>query len=1104
MKFIHLFRCNIPLIASKQLWRTMRIFMVIMTTFLMQVSASTKAQQLTIKDNSISLREVFSEIRKQTGYNVLAQSYLVNKAKKLNLNLLNVPLEDALKRILEPQDLEFTIKEKAITIKEKEKSIIDKVVDYFTSIDVTGKVVDENGQPIAGATIRVKGTSQISNSGIEGLFILKNVPDDAIIEISYIGFLPKEIKASRDLGVITLQVKIGNLDEVTINAGYYNVKQRELTGSISKVSAETIGKQPVNNPLLALQNRVPGLDIVQQTGLPGGNFSVRIRGRNSISSGLEPLYVLDGVSYPSIRLNTLNSNGIFPGGVSPLSMINPNDIESIEVLKDADATAIYGSRGANGVILITTKKGITGDLMINANISHGGSQVGKKLQLLNTEQYIALRMEAFKNDGITPGASDYDVNGTWDKNKYTDWQEEQIGRTAAITNAAVSVSGGNSTSNYLISGNYYQEGTVFPGDFCFKRAGLHTNLNFGSNESRFKASLTATYSSTISKLMQGDPTYHIFRAPNAPDNYDQFGQLNWANNTIITNPAAVLLNTQDANTDNLVGNINFSYRVVKNLTLSGSFGYNTSKREEVDKLPNAARRPTASVTSLSRASTFGNSSNVSWISEPRLNYETNLGKGRLNALIGMGFQENTSSFRSINASNFNSDELMGNISSASVFSIRQSDYVRYKYASLFSRINYNMANKYYLNLTARRDGSSKFGPGKQFANFGAIGAAWIFTDEKIIKDNFSFLSFGKFRASYGLTGNDQIQDYQYLQLFNSADSYQGSPTLVRTRIANPDYAWETTKKAEAALQLGFLKDRINIQVAFYKNRSSNQLTTVPLPPSVGAEGIIANLPAIVQNTGWEFEGDIKWISKENWGWTSNFNLSIPKNKLVAYENLSSSTFATSLIIGQPLDISRFYDTTPDPQTGLYTYDDLDKNGVISDADRSVNKFLGRALYGGLQNAIRYQQFTLGFLFSFIKQDGNNPLIGQSIPGVFIGRAGNTNQPISVLDRWQRPGDVATLGKVSTSSLVPSTSNIGYTYGNQSFTDASFIRLKNISFSYTLPKEWLSKLKIKNLALYAQGQNIFTLSKYQGLDPETQNFTTLPPLRTVSVGLNLTL
>nr|WP_162989003.1 SusC/RagA family TonB-linked outer membrane protein [Pedobacter schmidteae] len=1087
----------------------MRLTVIIIIASMLQVSASTYAQKLSYVKKDITLAQLFKEIKKQTSYNVVWVEKKLDVDATINANFKNVLLAEVFDQILDGQPLSYTISDKTITIKEKELSLTDKIRSLFATIDVRGRVLDEKNEPLVGAVVKVKGTKQATSTNSKGEFLLKNVDEKAILEISFLGYEHQEIKATEKIGDIKLVMSEDKLQEVQINAGYYTVTERERTGSISKITAKEIGQQPVNNPLLALVGRVPGLQITQQTGMPGGGVNVQIRGRNSIAKGNDPLYIVDGVNYASSKISAASTSEIFGSGgtvtANPLSFINPNDIESIEVLKDADATAIYGSRGANGVILITTKKGSSKDTKVNVGMSQGVSEVGHRLDLLNTEEYLQMRKEAFNNDKLTPGPNDYDLNGTWDQNKYTDWQEVLIGGKGRITNALLNINGGNDKSSYLIGGAYYKEGTVFSGNFGFERASIRSSINLGSEPSKLSANFTINYSYTNSNLLRFDPTNNILLAPNYPDLYDQYGKLNWSSN-IVSNPMSLLLQTNNSQSNTLIGNFTLKYQLVKNLFLKTSLGYNILYRKEQQKQPLESYSPALNLTPTDRIAVFSNNYANSYLVEPQISYDITLGKGIINALLGSSFQRNSSEQNVIQGSGYNSDDLMGNtVGAALLTNLPSANSSQYRYAAVFGRLNYSLSNKYFLNLTVRRDGSSRFGEGKRFANFGAIGAAWIFSDEKIFKDNFPFLSLGKLRASYGITGNDQIGDYNSLEFWNPSGTYQGKPTVTPGRIANPDLVWEKNRKAEVSLQFGFLNNKIDLNISYYRNVSSNQLIGTTFPLSVGTGGLTVNLPAIVKNTGWEFDSNINLISGKNLKWSTGLNLTIPKNKLVAYPGLETSTDAINYQIGQPLSIFKTYRVTVNQQTGLYIIEDKNLNNVRDDADRFIVKFLGQYFYGGMQNNISFKQFKLGIFFSFAKQNGRSYRTSSTrTPGGALLASGvvQTNQFSEVLDRWQKNGDDTSVQRFTTVTANNSLNTAVKSFGDLSIVDASYIKLRNLSLGYTLPQSFLTRLKISNAMVTIQGQNIFTFTSYKGLDPETQGLY-LPPLRTLTLGLNLT-
>lgn len=1062
--------------------------------------------RITIKVNRVSLKNALDLIAKKGKVSIIYSNSKELTSTVVSVNVYDKMIKDVFYDLLNPLPFGYKVIDDKIVISfDPLKNRPLPINQNKTPIDIKGRVTDNLGNSIPGATVRVKDGNLVTATNKDGAFELHKVAEGSVIIITVVGYSPKEIIASSDFGIIVMEVSTSKLDEVKINAGYYSVSERERTGSISKVTSVTIDKEPINNPLQSLQGTVPGVLVTQTTGVPGGGFTVRIRGQNSISSGNDPLYIIDGVNFPSAKISSssLDDPILSSAGANPLSMINPGDIESIEILKDADATAIYGSRGANGVVLITTKKGRSGNPQVNAKISQGISQVAHQMNLLNTDQYLQMRREAFGNDGLIPDATQYDVNGTWDQTKYTNWQKELIGGTANMTNATASVSGGNATGNYLVSSNYDKEGTVFPGSFGYSRFSLHSNLSLGSITDRFSATFSTSYSYLKSDLLQTDLTSLILLSPNAPDPYDQYGSLNWSNNTVYVNPMAYLLRTNSSGTNNLVSNITLNYRLFKGLIFKVSAGYNLIKREELIKTPLSSYSPAFGFNATNRVTSFVNNSIDSWLAEPQVSYKSKLGPGSLDALLGLSFQQNNSEYRAINGSGFNSDALMESITSAALLTPFSLTNTEYRYTAVFARINYNLQDKYYLNVTARRDGSSRFGEGNQFANFGAVGAAWVFSDEKLIKEQLPILSFGKLRASYGVTGNDQIADYGYLQLWNSSATYQGISTITPSRLSNPNYGWETNRKIEAALQLGFIQDRLSLEISYFTNRSSNQLVGIPLPLSTGFQTIQANLPAEVENTGWEFETNFKVLKKENWQWSAGFNLSIPHNRLVSYPGLATSTNAFNYVVGRPLTVRMDYNVTVNSQTGLYVFEDKDGNGARNDADRYISDFIGPKLYGGLQNAIRFKQINLSFLLAFTKQTGLNYMSGTlNNPGRWLPNSPFGNQSIEVLNRWQHTGDEVSIQRFGTASATSTPYLNARTNGSQSISDASFIRLKNVALSIGLPKQWVKMMKVSQAEISLQGQNLFTITGYKGLDPEIQSLNNLPPLRTLMVGLNL--
>jgi len=872
---------------------------------------------------------------------------------------------------------------------------------------------------------------------------------------------------------------------------------------VSKVTAETIQQQPVSNPLQALEGRVPGMTINQATGLPGGRIDVQIRGQNSIAGGNNPLYIIDGVPFTSTPLGSINSNLSIIGG-SPLNNINPSDIDNITILKDADATAIYGSRGSNGVILITTKKGKAGKTSVDLNIYNGWGKVSRKMDVLDTKQYLEMRHEGATNDGVVLSLSngDYDLF-LWDTTRSTDWQKTLLGGKAHFADAQVSVSGGNNNTQFLLGAGYHRESTVFPGDFADKKGSVHFNIAHSSTNKKFRLNLSSSYIADDNNILYEDfTTTALILSPNAPELYDSSGKLNWAKSTW-TNPFANLNTTFKATTNNLISNCVLNYELLPGLNIKTSLGYTKIEMDELTKTPASSFDPAFNIT---KGRAFvGNNSSKTWIIEPQIEYKSNLSGGIISALVGTTFQESINKGEVLFTGGYANDALLGNISAATSISVSSSNYVQYRYHAVFARFNYNWKEKYLLNLTGRRDGSSRFGPGNQFGNFGAIGAGWVFTQENFIQNSIHFISFGKLRASYGITGNDQIPDYGYLDIYvPTLFPYLGSIGLTpnNNRLFNRDYSWEVNRKLEAALEIELLNKRLFLSTSWYKNRTSNELVGYPLPLVTGSSSIQANLPAIVQNTGWEFELNSTNLKSKKFIWTSYLNLTIPRNKLVDYPNLMGSSYSNTLEIGKPLSIQKkVHWTGVDPQTGIYTFDTKNADGIpaVPDEFHSAKK-VSKDFYGGFGNTLQYKEWSLDFFLQFVKQTGYNYLFTS---GFFVpGQQGN--QPASVMDRWRKPGDKTDIQKFTASY---GSEFIKYIYNaflsDNAIGDASFIRLKNVSLAYKIPTKIKQSLHILNCRAYIQGQNLFMITHYNGLDPETQSSQNLPTLRVVTIGIQLT-
>ncbi|OMQ11509.1 SusC/RagA family TonB-linked outer membrane protein [[Flexibacter] sp. ATCC 35103] len=960
---------------------------------------------------------------------------------------------------------------------------------------VQGSITDGTN-PLPGVTIAIKGKANSATiSDHTGQYSMIAANSDTLV-LAFIGFKTALVPVNNRQTInVVLQYDVMALQEVRVNAGYYTVKESERTGSISRVTSKDIEIQPVTNVLAAMQGRMAGVDITQQTGTPGGGFDIKIRGQNSLRSDANsPLYVIDGVPYSSDPIGSSQTSTPYPSFSSPLNGINPDNIESIEVLKDADATSIYGSRGANGVVLITTKKGKKGKTSFSISSSTGVGKATTFLKLMNTQDYLAMRRQAFINDGLTQyGPRDYDINGTWDQNRYTDWQREILGGTSQINDVQGSASGGSEKTQFRLGGNYHQESTIYPGDFRYKKGGAQLNVNHVSEDNKFRFAFSGGYDSQNNKLPSFDLSSVVrFIPPNGPALYNADGSLNWENGTW-QNPLRNLNAEYRSKTNDLIANTVLSYEIIDNLTVKGSFGFTDLHTIETRTVPSTIYNPIFNVSSDRSVIYQNNTDRSSWIIEPQINYERTLGKGKLDVLLGGTFQNQVTSTLYQLGAGFISNSLIYNLSAAKSVLVTNNDETQYKYQAFFARANYNLQQRYILNLTARRDGSSRFGPGNQFATFGAVGAAWVFSRESYLQES-QWLSFGKIRASYGTTGNDQIGDYQYLNTYSTTGvNYGGTVGIQPSRLFNPDFGWEINKKLEFALELGFLQDRIFTTASWYQNRSSNQLVGIPLPGTTGFPSIQSNLDAEVENKGLELTLRTVNFNNTDFKWSTNFNISFARNKLLRFPGLEGSTYSQQYRIGQPLNINILYQYKGvNPQTGVYEFEDYNNDGNLTIADDAkVLSNLNPKFYGGLQNQLTYKRCSLDFLFQFTKQKKRTYPLG--LAGVM------SNQYRKINDSWMQPGDNAPYQIFTTGYNFDAVlADYYYSTSSATVTDGSFIRLKNIAFSYNLPL----LLKETNCKIIIEGQNLVTFTKYEDGDPESiPGF--LPPLKVITAGVQLT-
>lgn len=1139
----------------------MKLTIVLLTVALMQVHARGLSQTVTISGKDLPLKTIFSAIKTQTGFSVFSSKDLLESGRPVTLSVYDMPLGKFLDVVMKDQPLNFRIDGKDIILSRKE-AVIAPVVENpnpktdAPPVEITIIVKDASGQPLDGASVREKGTDKGTMANLLGKAVLKLSKPNSTIIVSFTGYEAQQINVEdRTEILVVLKASDNPLDAIQIQA-YGKTSRRLSTGNITTVRAADIEKQNVNNPIMALQGRVPGLQITPSSGMPGTGVSIQLRGQNSLYNAsspftikTEPLYVIDGVPYVNTIDNiqpgiSTGAAGVSAAFMSALSFIDPSMIESIDVLKDADATSIYGSRGANGVILITTKKGKAGTARVNVTASAGYGKVPKFLDMMNTQEYLAMRREAFSNDGITPSsnpfANPYDPVSPqgyapdltlWDQNRYTNWQKMFLGGTAKQYNARAELSGGTSLVQYMISGTYNKQGYVFPGDGGSTIGSGHFSLTGYSPNQKLRLSLSTDYSSTKNTPPQGNlAQLAVTLPPNAPALFKLDGALNWEPNptdgrATWQHPYQDFLKGYEVLTNVISSSADVSYKFIENLELKTSVGFTKLEGNSFTSTPIASYEPVLRPVAKGSA-LFQENGSKTWSVEPQLNYNTSIGLGRLSILIGTSVQSQQASFQLIRTNGYTNDAFLRSLSASSSDRNLYNTSSEYKYAAAFTRISYNWEDRYLINLNGRRDGSSRFGDRNKFGNFASVGAAWIFSKENFIQKTLPWLSFGKLRFSYGSSGNDGISDYAYFELYETSQralpSYQGVTSVYSSGLNNPSYHWEDVRKLEYGMELGFFKDRIILSAVYWRNRASDQLGKYSIATQAGpTSNLFDNQDAKIQNSGGEFTLSAVNVRGKNFSWTINGNLSIQRNKLLSVPkdvNGNAIGFGVYQIpgedpVGKPFSgfvqigyISRGVDQV----TGQYLFADKEGHpaqwGGTANIERPSRIMTQPKFSGGFGQNFSFKRFSLDLFFQFTKQNGLNYLYqfyGLSQLSI-DGLTGNLPK-IYASNTWTADKTNALFQKLTQNGSGPYDNTYSLTTRSDiAYTDASFLRLKTLSLSYSIPVSLKQKLHLENLRIFIQGQNLLTFTKYKGNDPETQSPFGLPPLRVITAGIQIQL
>lgn len=982
-----------------------------------------------------------------------------------------------------------------------------------------GKVLNKNKEPMIGATVSANKYKEGVVVDMNGNYALhlKTVKFPYTLVVQYIGYKTAVVtinnyREARHSEII-LQENNYSLDDVVV-VGYGKSSRKKLTGSVAKVTSSIISQTTQEAPVMALQGNAAGIYIEQGSGVPGaGNSNVVIRGVSTLTSQRNPLYIIDGIPFNATGENPVGyvTNGVL-GLPDALSFINPTDIESIEILKDADATAIYGTRGANGVILITTKKGQSGKIKVSAGYSATVGYVANRIDYLSTPEYLALRRKAYESD-LAKGyltEEDFTVSNypdllLWDQNADYDWQGSMMGNNSWAHDAQVQISGGSKNTSFLVSGSYYTANTVVISSDRYSRWSARANINHHSNDHRFQLESGVTFSGINMHAKAGSSPYlYLNTAPNTPL-FDEKGRPYYIpDDRDYSSPTSFTAYDGLNSSANFMGNVNLSYKILDCLKAKVSMGYNYSSSDQTNKYGLYWDNPYDPDT-YNEAMYFKMSTNT-FLIEPQLSYDRKVLQGDLSALIGATYQSSSYSVLRMKGQDYPSDAFLDDITSAARVIQYMNPMRQSKTASFFARLTYDWNSKYLINGIFRRDGSSRFGPSHRFGNFYSVGTAWLFSNEKFIKNTKmkNIISHGKLRASFGSTGNDGIGDYAYMTKYSTNRyPYEGHIGMYPANLANEDLHWETTRKLDLGLELGLINDRVLFNLTWFRNRSFDLLTNENLPGQTGFSSIVSNLDAKIENRGWEIELNTQNIKTSNFVWKSSFNLTIPRNKLLKFKGLESSSYARRYSIGESVNVIKGYNYLGvDNQTGLPMFEDVNNDGKLTmDDDYKVLGSYDPQFYGGFTNTFNFKGFTLDVSLYFRKKTIEYGYLWRYMYP--IGTQYNVPREMAE-NYWTTPGvDAKYPGLCSTSANPIYESYRRYlSYSQAAYSNGSYLRLRDVTLSYDFPQEWMSPLNISSLRLYVQGKNLFTFTKFDSFDPETAQVS-VPALTSWVLGLNMT-
>ena len=1011
------------------------------------------------------------------------------------------------------------------------------LVGYAQTTTVTGKVMDEKGVPVSGASVLERGTKNGTNTASDGSFTLK-VKSGATLVVTGLGFEPKQLVASSSNLMIELAPDVKALNEVVVTGFGGNLIKKDLTGNIARVKGKDFEFQPTPSVDAALQGRAAGVFVNSQSGKLGQAVTVRVRGNSSISANSQPLYVLDGVPITS------NDQSSYGGDMNPLTDLNPNDIESVEVLKDASAGAIYGSRAANGVILITTKRGRAGKTNITVNLQTGYSEATKRLAMLNSEQYAELILEGAKYrddlDGtpitdpdswttyVKDGVMDYYSYNQWSKDpkKTYDWQDAVFQR-APYRQADLQVRGGTEKTKFFASFQHLDQSGTIVGNNLVRSTG-RMNLDQKAND-WLDIGISMSLSRTLNRRLPDDnafsnPLQAVALMPMTPfiipEGEDGAGldagtPPGDVNIPLYYNPLLTVKYarfTQDVY--RTFGNTYFKAKLLPGLTFQTEFGIDyLSQNEEGYFQSQTVRNQTRAVRGVgSNNGTFITNYNTN----SYFNYTKVTGKHNIAATLGMQYQQSQAKYNFTEGTDFPSNSYQ-KIASAATKSGGSSSQTDFRFLSYFLRGNYTFKDNYILAVSGRIDQSSRFGKNSRSGFFPSVSAGWILSNEKFLQ-GFTPLSFLKLRASYGIVGNAEIGNFPQLGLFSGDAGYAGAAGQRPSQLRNDDLKWETTNQFDVGIDFGFLNNRITGEIDYYQKKTNGLLLNVNIPASTGYTTQVKNVGKL-ENSGFEFVLNTQNLVGE-FKWTTNLNMAINKGEVTDIQGQIIEGGVSSMNrVQEGYNVGVFYTVEfagVDPANGNALFHkntkladgslDRTTTSTYSEAQRVVVGDPNPDLIFGVTNTFSYKGFDMSIFFNGVTGSQNNIYgMGRYSSASMLYEDNNTADQ---LRRWRKPGDITDIPQVRLYRVNGSQASSRY------IVDGSYVRLRTFSLGYTFDSKKLNKYKIDKMRLYVSGQNLLTFTNYTYWDPEVNadsfdsniakgnDFYTPPQPRTFLVGLNV--